>query len=77
MEAGYLPGDQVCLGMDVEGCQSLHDLHHVHGLGHPRVKEAHVSIDTAKEATVRLAVGPGALLGPRGGWRLPCEVSCW
>lgn len=49
MEAGYLPGNQVCLGMDVEGCQPLHNLHYIHGLRHPRIKEAHISIDTAKE----------------------------
>lgn len=68
-EAGYLPSDQVCLGVDVEGRQPLHNLHHVHGLGHPRVEEAHVPIDTAREAAVMPAGGglqmpPGA---PREG----------
>lgn len=49
MEAGYLPGDQVCLGVDVEGCQPLHNLHYIHRLGHPRIEESHISIDTARE----------------------------
>lgn len=48
-EAGYLPGDQVCLGVDVEGCQPLHNLHYIHRLRHPRIEEAHVSIDTVRK----------------------------
>lgn len=35
--------------MDVEGREPLHDLKDVHRLGHARVKEAHIPIDTAEE----------------------------
>lgn len=34
--------------MDVEGREPLHDLKDVHRLGHARVKEAHIPIDTAE-----------------------------
>lgn len=50
-------GDQVCLGVDVEGCQPLHNLHYIHRLRHPRIEESHISIDTAREDQVMLAGG--------------------
>ena len=43
----HLPRNQVCLGVDVERCQPLHDLHDVHRLRQPRVKEAHIPVDAA------------------------------
>lgn len=47
-EGRHLPRDQVCLWVDVKGRQPLNDLQDVHGLRHPRVKEAHVPVDAAE-----------------------------
>lgn len=45
----HLPRNQVCLGVDVERRQPLHNLQDVHRLRQPRVKEAHVPVDAAGE----------------------------
>lgn len=50
--AWHLPGDKVCLGVDVEGREPLHDLKDVHGLRHPRIEEAHVSVDTVGKGSL-------------------------
>jgi hypothetical protein len=58
----HIPCDEVCLGVDVQSRQPLHDLQHIHRLRHPRVEEAHISIDATREATVMpvgLDTGPG------------------